>query len=203
MDAEPERARSSTSTCAHRSCPRLSAAADRVAITGDGGWLLVVDKDRLNVVPSGKAVPKEEDGENVQRVDLDQLRVEVDPPVEWRQMLDETWRLMRDHFWRDGHGRCRLAGSTRQVRAAARSAWLARRPDRRHLGDARRARQLARVRHPATARPTRARRQGLLGADLEYTGDAWRISRIVPGDASDRNARSPLLAPGVGARPVT
>ena len=44
------------------------------------------------------------------------------------------------------------------------------------------------------------RRQGLLGADLDYSEDVWRIVRIVPGDASDRNARSPLLAPGVGAR---
>ena len=40
----------------------------------------------------------------------------------------------------------------------------------------------------------------MLGADLSYRADAWRIERIVPGDASDRKARSPLLAPGVGAR---
>ena len=55
------------------------------------------------------------------RVDLDRLRVEVDPPVEWRQMLDETWRLMRDHFWREDMGGVDWRGRTRQIRAAARS----------------------------------------------------------------------------------
>ena len=27
------------------------------------------------------------------------MRVSVDPPREWRQMLHEVWRLQRDQFW--------------------------------------------------------------------------------------------------------
>src|SRR5207237_4559623 len=44
--------------------------------------------------------------------------------------------------------------------------------------------------------------QGLLGADLEPTGDgAWRIARILPGESPVIGARSPLAAPGVAAAP--
>lgn len=37
-------------------------------------------------------------------VDLDRLSLAVDPRAEWAQMLRETWRLMRDHFWRADMG---------------------------------------------------------------------------------------------------
>jgi tricorn protease len=44
--------------------------------------------------------------------------------------------------------------------------------------------------------------QGLLGADVEPTGDGtWRITRILPGESSVIGARSPLAAPGVAAAP--
>jgi len=39
---------------------------------------------------------------------------------------------------------------------------------------------------------------GALGADLEPDADGWRIGRILPGEASDPRARSPLEAPGTG-----
>ena len=39
---------------------------------------------------------------------------------------------------------------------------------------------------PPPAGPDATRRQGLLGADLAFATDAWRIVRIVPGESSDR-----------------
>jgi tricorn protease len=39
---------------------------------------------------------------------------------------------------------------------------------------------------------------GLLGADLERSGDGWRLTRVVRGDTSDPRARAPLAAPGAG-----
>ena len=39
-----------------------------------------------------------------------------------------------------------------------------------------------------------------LGADLDRRDGRWVITRILPGDSSDPDARSPLLAPGVDAR---
>ncbi|HEX2745941.1 MAG TPA: hypothetical protein VHN16_16270 [Streptosporangiaceae bacterium] len=38
--------------------------------------------------------------DEVVSVDLDRIRVTVEPPAEWTQMYHETWRLMRDNFWR-------------------------------------------------------------------------------------------------------
>ncbi|MBA2769083.1 MAG: PD40 domain-containing protein, partial [Sporichthyaceae bacterium] len=85
VTAEPERARVEHFDLRTSKLSTVVATADRVEITGDGNWLLVVDQDRLSVVPSDKAAPKEGDSADVVRVDLDRLRVEVDPPVEWRQ----------------------------------------------------------------------------------------------------------------------
>src|SRR5262249_55223220 len=39
---------------------------------------------------------------------------------------------------------------------------------------------------------------GLLGADIERSGDSWRLTRVVRGDSSDPRARSPLATPGAG-----
>lgn len=32
-------------------------------------------------------------------LDLNRIKVSILPKLEWRQMLHEAWRLMRDHFW--------------------------------------------------------------------------------------------------------
>ena len=32
-------------------------------------------------------------------IDLNRIRLSVDPRLEWRQMLREVWRLQRDQFW--------------------------------------------------------------------------------------------------------
>ncbi|MBB5606390.1 tricorn protease [Janthinobacterium sp. S3M3] len=34
----------------------------------------------------------------MQQLDLDQLRIEIDPPAEWAQMFNDAWRLERDLF---------------------------------------------------------------------------------------------------------
>ncbi len=199
-DTEPERAKVEHFDLRTSKLTTVVPAADRVQITGDGSRLLVVDQNNVRVVPSDKPAPKDGDSEDVVRVDLDRLRVEVDPAVEWRQMLDETWRLMRDHFWRQDMGG--LDWDSARDRYEPLLDRLGSHDDlidviwemHGELGSSH-----AYAIPPETPAESH-RRQGLLGADLEYTGDAWRISRIVPGDASDRNARAPLLAPGVAAR---
>ncbi len=200
VDAEPERARVEHFDL--RTC-RLStvvATADRLAVTGDGSRLVVVDKDRLSVVPSDKPAPDEGDNEDAVLVDLDRLRVEVDPPAEWRQMLDETWRLMRDHFWREDMGGVDWRAARDRYEPV-----LDRLGSHDDLIDVIWEMQGELGSSHAYAIPPQKRgdaerRQGLLGADLEFSGEEWRITRIVPGDSSNPNARSPLLAPGIAAR---
>jgi tricorn protease len=54
--------------------------------------------------------------------------------------------------------------------------------------------------NPPAPRGDQSRRLGLLGADLSPADGGWRIDRILPGESSDPQARSPLRAAGVGAQ---
>ncbi len=201
VDSEPERARAEHFDLRTSRLTTVAASADHVELTGDGNWLLVVDHNRVSVVPSDKPASPKEDGDNtVVSVDLDRLTVEVDPSAEWRQMLDEAWRLMRDHFWREDMG-----GVDWQAARDRYEPMLDRLGSHDDLidviwemqGELGSSHAYA-IPPPADADPDN--RQGLLGADLEYREGAWVIKRVVPGDPSDRSARSPLLAPGVHAR---
>jgi tricorn protease len=136
-------------------------------------------------------------------VDLDRIRVTVDPVAEWRQMYDENWRLMRDNYWRaDMNGVDWNAIHDRYLPLALRA------------GSADDLRDVLwevgaelNTSHAYVSAPNRdrrrdaARNQGHLGADLAVGEDgAWRITRIVPSETSVAAGRSPLEAPGVAAK---
>jgi tricorn protease len=117
-------------------------------------------------------------------------------------MYHETWRLMRDNFWRaDMDGVDWTAAGDRY------------RPLLDRLGSADDLHDVLRelqgetgTSHtgvlPPAAGGDPALAQGLLGADVERAEDgAWRIARILPGESSVIGARSPLAAPGVAAAP--
>ncbi len=185
----------------------LLEAADSIIATGDGSRLIVRDKEKLRVVPaSRKVVTPERSGDAASgggpddgAVDLQRVRVEVSPRAEWAQMYHEAWRLMRDHFWREDMGG--LDWERARDRYEPLLSRLGCHDDlvdliwelHGELGSSH-----AYV-MPAEDEIDPGRRQGLLGADLEFDGEAWRIVRIVPGEPSERRARSPLTAPGVGA----
>ena len=173
---------------------------DEVEVSGDGERLVVRHKDSVTVTPADHK--PEEDDPFVVTVDLDRLRREVSPRELWRQMFEENGRVMREHYWRadmDGVDWDAVLERWRPVVESLAShddlvdllwetvgelntshAYVipAERPD------------------PETAR----RRLGLLGADLSRTDEGWRIERILPGESSEPEARSPLAAAGVGAR---
>jgi tricorn protease len=203
VDSEPEQARVEHFDLRTSKLTTVVDKADRIDVSGDGSQVLVVDHGKLSVRPSDKPAPVgaggADDSEQIVRVDLDRVRVEVDPPDEWAQMLDESWRLMRDHFWRADMG-----GVDWDAARDTYAPLLDRLGSRDDLIDVIWEMQGELGSSHAYVIPPRpgpdaARRQGLLGADLVYRGGEWRIDRVVPGDASDRKARSPLLAPGVGA----
>jgi tricorn protease len=169
-------------------------ALDDYAVSADGARLAYPTGKSLEVKPAG-----EPDGEAVS-VDLDRIRVTVDPPAEWRQMYHEAWRLMRDNFWHsDMDGVDWVAMGDRY------------RPLLDRIGSADDLRDVLRELHgetgsshagvlPPAAGGEPALAQGLLGADVERTEDGtWRIVRILPGESSVIGARSPLAAPGVTA----
>ncbi|QED27611.1 peptidase [Microvenator marinus] len=75
------------------------------------GFLLGPDRktmllwgEGLRVVSASAAMVGEDDEDDMPSrksgwVDLNRIGLMVDPKAEWKQMLRESWRLMRDHFW--------------------------------------------------------------------------------------------------------
>ncbi len=171
-------------------------ALDDYAVSANGARLAYQIGESLEIKPAG-----EPDAEAVS-VDLDRIQVTVEPTAEWRQMYHETWRLMRDNFWRADMGGVDWTAAGDRYRPL-----LDRLGSTDDLHDVLRELQgETRTSHtgvlPPAAGGDPALAQGLLGADVEPTGDgAWRIARILPGESSVMGARSPLAAPGVAAAP--
>ncbi|MGI8694512.1 MAG: S41 family peptidase [Geodermatophilaceae bacterium] len=180
----------------------LDDKADAIEVSGDGRWLIVRDESQLRVVPADHKVPEGEDGaaERVE-VDLDRIRVDIDPRAEWQQMYDEAGRLMRDHFWLADMGGVDWAAVLERYRPVL--TRIGTRDDLSELmwevqGE-------LGASHAYETPPERSveksRRLGLLGADLAPDADGtWRVTRVVPGESSAPAARSPLSAPGVAVR---
>ncbi|MFC1416442.1 S41 family peptidase [Streptacidiphilus cavernicola] len=185
---------------ATRRAETLVDELDRFEVSGDGSRLAVVDHGELRIVPADHRVGKDERDDAV-TVDLSRVRVTVDPAAEWRQMFDETARLMRDNFWRTDLGGLDWPAVQRRYRPLVERLgsysdlvdllWeLQGEPGTSH----------AYVQPSGYGAPA-ARRQGMLGADLvRDEAGVWRVARVLPGESSDPAARSPLGAPGVGVR---
>ncbi len=174
---------------------------DDVTVSGDGSLMVVRDGSALRVLPTDR--PAKDAGEDgTVEVDLDRVRVTVDPVAMWHQMFDENGRLMRDHFWVADFAGVDWGGVLERYRPLV--ARLGSRDDLSELlwevvGE-------LGASHAYEIPPERpadsARALGHLGADLEPAADGtWRIARIVPGEPSVPAARSPLQAPGVAVRP--
>jgi tricorn protease len=163
-------------------------------VSGDGGRLVLNGKNGLQTRSAGE-------GDEVLTIDLDRVAVQLDPVAEWRQGYLEAGRLMRDHFWRaDMNGVDWQAALDRYLPLVERIGSYAEFIDLlwEVQGELGTSHAYARATgYPADPR----RRQGLLGADLARDEDGtWRVARILPGETSDHEARSPLLAPGVAVR---
>ncbi|MFD7415936.1 S41 family peptidase [Kitasatospora purpeofusca] len=181
-----------------RRAEQLVDGLDAFAVSGDGTRLAVLDEGELRIVPADHKASGEDDEIDV---DLDRLRVTVDPAAEWRQMYDENGRLMRDNFWRPDLGGVDWAGVLARYRPLVER--LGSHDDLVDLlwevhGELGTSHAYV-VAHGVHTEP--ARRQGLLGADLVRDGEVWRVARILPGESSDPRAHSPLAAPGAAVRP--
>ncbi|MGV9554653.1 S41 family peptidase [Streptomyces sp. NPDC003401] len=177
----------------------LAPDADAFEVSGDGKRLLLRSEGKLRVVPGDRRASGDEDSDTNLTVDLGRVRQSVDPAAEWRQMYDETGRLMRDNFWRPDLGGIDWDGVLDRYRPLLDK--VATRDDlvdvlwevHGELGTSHA--YVVPGGHGGGAR------QGLLGADISRHDDgAWRIDRILPSETSDPDARSPLAAPGVAVR---
>jgi tricorn protease len=133
-------------------------------------------------------------------IDLTRVRCRIDPPQEWRQIFDESWRLMRDHFWRADMGGVDWADIGQRYRALL--PGVRTRSELTDLlwclqgelgvghayvmgGDIRRAPNWS---------------AGRLAADTSWTGDGHRVDHICRGDPGHRKRNSPLSEPGANVK---
>ncbi|MFN8524950.1 MAG: PDZ domain-containing protein [Chloroflexota bacterium] len=168
----------------------------------DGGTLLYQAGDRLRVLKAGEKPPAEA-GDSPGRasgwIDLDRLKVSVQPAAEWRQMFREAWRLQREHFWTED-----MSGIDWDAMYQRYLPLVDRVGSRSELSDllwelqgelgTSHAYEIGGEYREGPRYP-----QGFLGADwrLDDTGQMV-VDRIVDGDTWDPAATSPLNRPGVG-----
>lgn len=181
----------------------LAEGAHDYAVTGDGKQVLLRGDGELRLLPADADASGGPDDDRRVGVDLSRIRLTVDPSAEWRQMYEETGRLMRDNFWRADMGGVDWDAVLAEYRPVLER--VATHDDlvdllwevHGELGASH-----AYVIPPPHRGTALTRRQGLLGADLARHADGtWRVERVLPSETSDPHARSPLAAPGVAVRP--
>ncbi|HTR91442.1 MAG TPA: PDZ domain-containing protein [Trebonia sp.] len=179
----------------------LAGEVDWFEASGDGTRLVTSDHGKLTVIPADSKAGDDNPDDKIE-IDRSRARFLLDPPAMWRQAYAEAARIMRHDFW---------------VPDMADVDWDAVQDEYRPLldrittsseftdllwelfGELGTSHAYARPAVGGTApSSTSTGAPGLLGADIERSGDAWRVTRVIPGDTSDPRARAPLAAPGAG-----
>jgi tricorn protease len=133
---------------------------------------------------------------------LDGMRVEVDPPQEWKEMFNEVWRQERDYFFEAS-----MNGVDWQKTKDQYAQLLPYVADRYSLtyvlgemiGELSNSHTYVGGGDFPDLRPVNV---GLLGADYEAdaTSGMYRIKKIFSGENWDAHTRSPLTEPGVNVK---
>ena len=176
------------------------------AVSKDLSTLVLRSGNRMRVIAAGEKPPEGEGvddrpGRHSGWLDLDRIRVNIEPAAEWRQMYREAWRLQRDYFW-DAD----MTGVDWQLvhdrylplleRVSARSEFADLMWDMQgELGTSHAYEQGGDYRRAPSYG------LGFLGADLTLDRSGrWVIARIVRADQWDPEQGSPLEAPGLAIR---
>lgn len=170
-------------------------------ISRDAKALIYRKFQRLRVL---KATEKPKDNsERASResgwLDLERVKVSVQPAAEWRQMFAEAWRLQREYFWTAD-----MSGVDWPAIYAQYAPLVERVGSRAELSDLFWELQgelgtSHAYERAGDYRPSPHYTQGMLAVDWGYDRQTnrYRIAHIVKGDTSDPHATSPLRSPGL------
>ncbi|MFE4230187.1 S41 family peptidase [Arthrobacter sp. NPDC056886] len=184
---------------AKRRTSTIVEALDSYRLSGNGEKIVFIQDKQIRVAPAGAKA--DEDSGQLVKVDLGRIRVQLDPLSVWGQAFDEAWRLQRDFFWTED-----MAGQDWESIHARYRPVVERLGSHDDLVDllwelhGELGTSHAYVR-PVAVTENGSSPQGRLGADLEFTGEGWEITRILAGESSDPLATSPLTRPGADAKP--
>jgi tricorn protease len=172
------------------------------ALSGNAGFVIYRVRNDLRVLKAGAKPDKEAGrapGPRSGWLDLNRVKLSIQPGLEWRQMFREAWRLQRDHFWTADMSQVDwLTVHDRYLALVDRVSSRAEFSDlmwemQGELGTSH-CYELGGDYRQEPGYPL-----GFLGAEVTYdaTAGGWRINHIVHGDAWDPETDSPLNAPGL------
>ncbi len=175
---------------------RVSGGNNRVLVRKKGKFS-VHDMDSLSKAEGTKSKWLDDD---LTKIDLSRIRCEIVPREEWRQMFLETWRTMKEKYWKEekinqfwDSVRDRYIPFIDQVNS------------RFELSDVLKEMQGETGTSHSYERGgelyrSSYHRVGKIASMLEYKNGKYYFGKIYCGDPSNLDERSPLLAPGVDIR---
>jgi tricorn protease len=175
-------------------------------LSRDNKWLIYRQHRRLRVLKAGDKTAKldgDRPGRDSGWLDLNRLKVSIQPLAEWRQMFAEAWRLQREQFWsEDMSGIDWEAIYEQYVPLVEKVNTRSELSDllwelQGELGTSHAYEMGGEYRYGPNYR------QGFLGIDWSYDSESqrYRIDRIVKGDPSNSSETSPLTSPGLNIVP--
>lgn len=162
-------------------------------LTANGKKMFIFESGKLAVIDAPKSKIKIDD-----YIDVSNMKIWVDPKVEWQQIFDESWRQMRDFFYDRGmHG---LNWDQVYQKYNPLVSYVNNRYDLNYvigemIGE-------LNVGHAYVNGGDRIEakriKTGLLGAELSRDKSGYyRIDKILPGENWNKSVRSPLTEIGV------
>lgn len=174
-------------------------------ISGSGSTMVLRVLNDLRIVKAtekldDKKPASKEAGRRTGWVDLGRIKVWVEPGEEWAQMLRETWRLMREGYWRkDLRGLDWSKVYSRYSRLVPAASTRSELSDilLEMQGEVGTSHSYERGGDYGEEKPHKV---GSLGADLELAGEGYRVVKVHQGDPSNEGEKSPLRTAGVDVR---
>lgn len=183
---------------ADRKLTVLAEDVTDLSVSGDGETLVIRQGEHWVQVPATRKAEDEDPARIV--IDTGRLRLTVDPVKERRGMLWDNYRIMAQQYWRadmdgmDWHAMTSWYDPVIERLVTEDDFQDMMWEVQGELGTSHAYVQGGVYQADPPMLPAH------LGAELERRDGRWVITRILPGDSSDPDARSPLLAPGVDAR---
>lgn len=139
--------------------------------------------------------PGKKSGEGA--LDFSGMELRIDPPVEWKQIYTDAWRIMRDWFYDPLMHR--VDWNAMRDKYEALLPYVAHRTDLDYIigeliGELNAGHCYV---HSGDMPSVERVPVGLLGCELDGSGDYYRISKIYRGANWHENERSPLTEPGL------
>ncbi len=172
-------------------------------ISSDGSKLLYRKDAQFTLVgttePPASAPGPPKPGEGPLK--LDAMEVLIDPPVMWRQMYREAWRIERDFLYDPNHHGLDLAKAER--RYAPYLDAVGSRDELTYileeaLGEISLGHVFVGGGYTPPVKPVKG---GLLGADYAIDRERYRVTRVYDGENWNPDLQAPLTQPGVNVQP--